>query len=179
MTLYDRLASTEVGARALAQARLRRETLRCLHQAQATSGLSIADIAAATGDRRRDIKQAFDGDGNLRPDLVARCLHAMGYEAEITLVPAGEPRRKVVEGGHGQGYGLQPEPADREQVKAYLQMEWAKASLQVDPTPLPMPRPEYQYRSMMDPDAVRAALGRLRPEDMDVAKRQLRELGEG
>lgn len=96
MTLYDRIASTEAGSRALAQARLRHETLCCLHQAQAASGLSIAEIAAATGDRRRDIRKAFDSDGNLRPDLVARCLHAMGYELELTLVAAGEPRRKAV-----------------------------------------------------------------------------------
>lgn len=101
MTLYERLASTPDGARLLAQARLPREILRCLHRAQKTSGLSIEDIAAATGDRRRDIKRAFDGDGNLRPDFVARWLHAMGYEAEITLVPAGEPRRKVLEGAAG------------------------------------------------------------------------------
>ena len=98
MTLYERLASTDAGSRALAQARLRRETLRCLHQAQAASGVSVEDIAAATGDRRREVKRAFDGDGNLRPDLVARYLHAMGYEAEIRLVLAGEPRRKAIEG---------------------------------------------------------------------------------
>lgn len=98
MTLYDRLASTAYGSRLLAQARIRREVLRCLHRAQAASGLSIADIATATGDRRREVKQAFDGDGNIQPSRLARYLHAMGYEVELTLVAAGEPRRKVVAG---------------------------------------------------------------------------------
>lgn len=99
MTLYDRVAATPDGSRALAAARLRREVLRCLHRAQAASGLSVADIATAIGGRRRDVRRALDGDGNLRPDVVARYLHAMGYEVELRIVPAGEPRRKVVEGG--------------------------------------------------------------------------------
>jgi hypothetical protein len=47
MTLYDRVAATPGGARRLAQARIRHETLRCLHQAQAASGLSHADIGPA------------------------------------------------------------------------------------------------------------------------------------
>ena len=98
MTLYDRLAATPDGSRALAQARLRRETLRCLHRAQAASGLSVAEIADAVAGRRRDVRRDFDGDGNLKPDLVARYLHAMGYEAELHLVAAGEPRRKLTEG---------------------------------------------------------------------------------
>jgi len=98
MTLYDRLAATPDGSRTLAQARLRRETLRCLHRAQAASGLTIAEIAYAVGGRRRDVRRDFDGDGNLKPDLVARYLHAMGYEVELRIVEAGEPRRRLVEG---------------------------------------------------------------------------------
>ena len=98
MTLYDRVAATPDGSRALAAARLRREVLRCLHRAQAASGLTVADIATAIGGRRRDVRRDFDGDGNLRPDVVARYLHAMGYEVELQLVAAGEPRAKVVAG---------------------------------------------------------------------------------
>lgn len=180
MTLYERVASTEAGSLALAEARLRREALRCLVQAMAVSGVDRKQLAARLGERPGKVARVLHGDGDITMAVLARYLHAMGHEAEITLVPAGEPRRKAVEAdGHGQGCGTQPEPADREQVKAYLQMQWAKASLQVDPTPLPMLRPECQYRSMMDPGAVRAALDRLQPEDMDVAKRQLRELREG
>ena len=97
MTLYDRLAATPDGSRTLAQARLRRETLRCLHRAQAASGLSVAEVADAIGGRRRDVRRDFDGDGNIKPDVVARYLHAMGYEVELRIVAAGEPRRKATE----------------------------------------------------------------------------------
>ena len=98
MTLYDRLAATPDGSRSLARARLRRETLRCLHRAQVASGLSVTEIADAIGGRQRDVQRDFDGDWNIKPDLVARYLHAMGYEVELRIVDAGEPRRKVVEG---------------------------------------------------------------------------------
>lgn len=95
--MYDRLASSPDGSRALAQARLRRETLRALHRAQAASGLSVEEIADVIGGRRRDVRRDFDGNGNLKPDMVARYLHAMGCELELRLVPVGEPRRAVVE----------------------------------------------------------------------------------
>jgi hypothetical protein len=98
MTLYERMAATPDGSRRLAAARLRREVLRCLHRAQTASGMTVADIAAAIGGRRRDVQRDLDGDGNIKPDVVARYLHAMGYELELQMVAAGEPRRKLVEG---------------------------------------------------------------------------------
>jgi DNA-binding phage protein len=98
MTLYDRVAATPDGARALAQARLRHETLHLLWDAQAASGMSVEQLAKALGVRRRTVRRAFDGDGNLPVGTLARYLHAMGYEVELRVVAAGEPRRKMIDG---------------------------------------------------------------------------------
>lgn len=68
----------------------------------------------------------------------------------------------------------QPEP-DLRSWSMPPSTEWALGQLQADAAQLPMPRPEYQHEPMMDADDTRTALGRLRPEDMDVAKRQLRD----
>jgi hypothetical protein len=98
MTLYDRLAATPDGSRRLARARLRHETLCLPHQAQAASGLSPEAIAAKLSTRARTVRRAFDGNGDLTVSALADYLHALGYELELRLVAAGEPRRKAVEG---------------------------------------------------------------------------------
>lgn len=43
------------------------------------------------------MNQVFRGDGNLRVNTLAEYLHTMGYEADIRLVRAGEPRRATIE----------------------------------------------------------------------------------
>jgi AraC-like DNA-binding protein len=103
VTLYDRLAATDEGSRRLAQARLRREAARQLRSAHLASGLSIDEIATKAGAHRRDIIRALGGDNDIGIVTLARYLHAMGYEAELRIVAAGEPRRKVVEGSTGEG----------------------------------------------------------------------------
>jgi transcriptional regulator with XRE-family HTH domain len=98
VTLYDRVAATPGGARRLADARLRHEALHLLWQAQAASKLSVEQMAAELGVRRRAVRRVLDGNGDISVGTLARYLHAMGYEVELRLVAAGEPRRKVVEG---------------------------------------------------------------------------------
>ncbi len=95
--LYERFAATTRGARALAAARLRHEVLSVLHQALHLFGGSQSDLAKRLGFRRSAVNQVFRGDGNLRIDTLADYLHAMGFEADIRLVPTGEPRRATVE----------------------------------------------------------------------------------
>ncbi|MHA6764724.1 helix-turn-helix domain-containing protein [Streptacidiphilus sp. PAMC 29251] len=95
MTLYDRLAATPDGARRLAVARLRREAARCLRRAHLASELSVDDIASRAGSHRRDLMRALGGGHDISVEQLARYLHAMGYELELQLVPAGEPRRKA------------------------------------------------------------------------------------
>ncbi|QYC39047.1 hypothetical protein Nocox_07105 [Nonomuraea coxensis DSM 45129] len=97
MSLYERFAATARGARALAAARLRQEVLGALHQAQKLSGLSQSEIAQTLGVRRSAANQVFRGDGNLRVNTMADYLHAMGFELDIRLVRAGEPRRAALE----------------------------------------------------------------------------------
>ncbi|WP_197048795.1 helix-turn-helix domain-containing protein [Streptosporangium roseum] len=97
MSLYERFASTARGAHALAAARLRHEFLGALHQALKLSGLTQSDIAQSLGIRRSAVNQVFRGDGNLRINTVADYLHAMGFELDVRLVHAGEPRKAAVE----------------------------------------------------------------------------------
>jgi len=97
MTLYDRLAATDDGSRALAQGRLRREALRRLHRAQTASGLAPDEIAARLSVRAKTVRRAFDGDRDITVGALAEYLHALRFELDLRLVPAGEPRRAVVE----------------------------------------------------------------------------------
>jgi hypothetical protein len=97
MTLYDRVAATPGGARRLADARLRHAVLSCLHRAKTASNLTPDQLAAVLGVRRRVVRRVLNGNGDIGTGTLARYLHAMGYEAEIRLVAAGEPRQAVVE----------------------------------------------------------------------------------
>lgn len=99
MSLYDRVAARPGGNRALASARLKRAILGSLHQAFARSGMeSQSDLARRLGVRRSAVNQVFNGDGNLRITTVAEYLYEMGYELNVTIVKAGEPRAAAIEG---------------------------------------------------------------------------------
>jgi transcriptional regulator with XRE-family HTH domain len=95
--LYDRFAATERGGRALAGARLRHEILSVLHQAFQLCRMSQSDLADRMGKRRSAVNQVLRGDGNLVVNTVAEYLFAMGFELDVRLVRAGEPRRATVE----------------------------------------------------------------------------------
>jgi transcriptional regulator with XRE-family HTH domain len=103
MSLYDRIAARPGGTRGLAAARLKREVLASLHQAFALSGMgSQSELARRLNVRRSAVNQVFNGDGNLRITTIAEYLHEMGYELNVTLVRAGEPRSAAVEGRDAQ-----------------------------------------------------------------------------
>ncbi len=98
-TLYDRVASKPGGEAALAAARLRREVLVALHQAFAASGLETqTEIARRLNIRKSAVSQVLRGDGNLRITTLAEYLFALGFELDISLVEAGEPRRAELMG---------------------------------------------------------------------------------
>lgn len=97
MSLYERIAGTARGAKALASARLRHEVLTALHQALKLSGLAQSDVAKTLGVRRSAANQVFRGDGNLRVNTLADYLSAMGFELDMRLVRAGEPRKASLE----------------------------------------------------------------------------------
>ncbi len=98
-TLYDRVASKPGGEAALAAARLRREVLVALHHAFAASGLETqTEIARRLNVRKSAVSQVLRGDGNLRITTLAEYLFALGFELDINLVTAGEPRRAELMG---------------------------------------------------------------------------------
>jgi transcriptional regulator with XRE-family HTH domain len=96
--LHEQLAESERGLSALASARLRYKVLGALHKALTASGLSQSDLARRLHVRRSAVNNVFRGDGNVRVSTFAEYLSAMGYEASIQLVSAGEPRRAALEG---------------------------------------------------------------------------------
>jgi DNA-binding phage protein len=97
--LYDRVAAKPRGEAALAAARLRREALVALHKAFEASGLtSQSALARHLNLRRSAVNQVFRGDGNLRINTLAEYLYALGFELNITIVHAGEPRLAELEG---------------------------------------------------------------------------------
>ncbi|WP_079041181.1 XRE family transcriptional regulator [Streptomyces sp. Root264] len=97
-SLYDRFASSEDGSQLLAAARLRREVLRILHRALEASGLTQSQLAERLHIRKSAVNQVFRGDGNLRVNTLAHYLSAMGFELDVRVVEAGEPRKAVLEG---------------------------------------------------------------------------------
>jgi len=97
MNLYDAVADTPGGQRRLAAARLRREVLQSLYRALKIKDLSQADLARQLDVRKSAVNQVLRGDGNLRISTFAEYLHAMGYEAQVSIVPAGQPRQRVLE----------------------------------------------------------------------------------
>jgi transcriptional regulator with XRE-family HTH domain len=95
-SLYERFAGTEDGARRLAAARLRHETLRALHRALNASGLSQVELAKRLGVRKSAVSQVLNGNGNVRITTLAEYLYATGHEMTVTVVPAGQPRAEVL-----------------------------------------------------------------------------------
>ena len=95
MSVYDRVASTEPGRRGLASARLRRQSLKALHAALATSGMTKSDLARKLGIRKSAVGSVFGGDGNVRVNTLAEYLDAMGAELRVEVVPAGTLRRET------------------------------------------------------------------------------------
>nr|WP_237557934.1 helix-turn-helix transcriptional regulator [Streptomyces sp. SID5470] len=93
---------------------MRREALRILHRALEASGLTQSQLAERLHLRKSAVSQVFRGDGNLRVTTMANYLSAMGYELDIRLVKAGEPRKAVLE--------------RREMVPA-LKQDWVESSL--------------------------------------------------
>ncbi|MEU7883483.1 helix-turn-helix domain-containing protein [Microbispora bryophytorum] len=95
--LYEKIAAQPNGLRDLASARLRRRALVLLHRALEMSGLNQSDLAKKLGVRRSAVNQVLRGDGNLRLETLAEYLHEMGFELDVNLVRAGEPRRAAQE----------------------------------------------------------------------------------
>lgn len=96
-SLYERMAQSDRGARILASARLRHEVLRKLYLALEGSGLTQNRLSEILRIRKSAVSQTLRGDGNLRIKTLAEYLHAMGYELELRLVEAGEPRKAALE----------------------------------------------------------------------------------
>lgn len=97
-SLYDTLAARPGGLRDLAAARLRHRVLVVLYDAMQSAGMTERELAEKAGMRRRALRRILNGNGDIKPTVLAELLHATGYEAEIHLVPAGEPRRRELEG---------------------------------------------------------------------------------
>lgn len=96
--LYERVASKPGGEAALAAARLRREVIVALHQAFEASGLRTqSEIAKRLKVRRSAVNQVLRGDGNLRINTLAEYLYTLGFELNISMVAAGEPRQAELE----------------------------------------------------------------------------------
>lgn len=87
VSLYDRTAALPDGARALAQARLR----------SAVAG-ALWDACDGMPPRppRRWRRSPLDRAGRIRVDELAGFLHDRGFELEVRLVPAGQPRAEAV-----------------------------------------------------------------------------------
>ncbi|MCX5352004.1 helix-turn-helix domain-containing protein [Streptomyces mirabilis] len=94
--LYERLAATEEGTRALAAARLRYEALATIQDGLQESGLTQTELARRLGIRKSAVNQVLHGDGNMRISTLAEYLHALGFEVTLEKVEAGEPRRQIV-----------------------------------------------------------------------------------
>lgn len=96
-SFYDRVSALPNGGAALASARLRRRVLRLLHEGLQSSGLTQAELARRVGVRRSAANQVLRGDGNVRMDTLSDYLFALGLEADLVTVKAGELRRSRLE----------------------------------------------------------------------------------
>ena len=95
--LYGRIAERDEGQIALARARLRYAALSVMHKALDASSLSQSDLARRLRIRRSAVNQVFRGDGNVQVSTLAEYLYAMGFELNLDLVHAGEPRHAALE----------------------------------------------------------------------------------
>lgn len=106
-SLYEILESTDEGSRSLAASRLREQVIAILYDALEISEKNQADLARRLGIRKSAVNQVLLGDGNLRVKTLAEYLHALGFELDVRLVEAGEPRRAELEDRPVRPYGAQ------------------------------------------------------------------------
>jgi transcriptional regulator with XRE-family HTH domain len=95
-SLYDRIAGSDDGRRALSAARLRYRVLEILHNALRGSGLTQSDLAVRLRIRKSAVNQVMRGDGNVRVSTLGEYLHELGFEAQIELMPLGAARRAAL-----------------------------------------------------------------------------------
>jgi hypothetical protein len=95
MMLYERLAATPEGARGLAKARLRTKLLEALWGAVEACG-GEDEFRRRTGLSKRRLRRVSTERADIRIDELGDWLHAAGFELEVTLVPAGQPRADVL-----------------------------------------------------------------------------------
>lgn len=95
--MYDALAATRLGARALSAARLRYQVLKLLYQSLEASGLNQSDLARRLGVRKSAVSQVFRGDGNLRVSTLAEYLHEMNVELAVSATQVGTPRALAIQ----------------------------------------------------------------------------------
>lgn len=96
MSLYDRLSATPEQRRALAQARLRFQVWDALWEAVGACG-GEAEFRRLAGVSKRRLRRVSTERRDLGVTELADWLHAVGFELEVRLVPAGQPRREVLE----------------------------------------------------------------------------------
>ena len=106
-SLYEEVAASPTGARDLAAARGALRVAQLLQVAKQRSGLTSRALADRLGVGESRVSQVLNGDGNLHIATVARFLHAMGYELQLSAtavtdgVPLQLPRRPGVRGRDG------------------------------------------------------------------------------
>jgi hypothetical protein len=94
--LYERLAATPEGARGLAKARLRTKVIEALWEAIEACG-GEDEFRRRAGLSKRRLRRVSIERRDIRITELADWLHAAGFELEVTLVPAGQPRADVLE----------------------------------------------------------------------------------
>lgn len=94
--LYDRIAATRKGARALSSERLKYQVLKMLHRYLAVAGITQVELARRLGVRKSAVNQVFKGDGNMRISTLAEYLHEMGFEVSLQALPYGSQRADAV-----------------------------------------------------------------------------------
>lgn len=95
MSLYERLSATHDGRRALAKARLRTQVIEGLREAVEACG-GEDEFRRRTGLSKRRLRRGSTERKRIRVDELADWLHAGGFELEVRLVPAGQPRADVL-----------------------------------------------------------------------------------
>lgn len=86
-TLVDEEQATDAGAQGLAAADLAGQVMRLLHQALDASELDQKALAEKLDVTQGRVSQVLNGDGNMKIAAVARYLHALGYETQLTASP--------------------------------------------------------------------------------------------
>lgn len=97
MSLYERLSATHDGRRALAKARLRTQVIEGLREAVEACGGGEDEFRRCAGLSKRRLRRVSTERADIRVDELADWLYTAGFELEVTLVPAGQPRADVLE----------------------------------------------------------------------------------